>query len=182
VDLMRRHAHRISLTIVMWEVITGRIPYAGITPDRITQMVPIGKRLAIPPETPQKVRELIEHGWHQDPAKRPTCQQMMVAIKSVMQAITSNPVMTASSPSPSLSPVVASIVSVSSPIAPVSRHAVLGGVSPPGLEELIRVDESGIVSLCVDDVKLWPSQQVEVEQAIARNTPSQNGRMLRSDS
>jgi hypothetical protein len=122
---------------------------------------------------------------------------MIVCIKSVMHQMTSTPVVTPMSPSPS--PVVASIVSVSPPTASVSSSpspvaqadptdiavprpspaCSSSGTLRDWLEQLIlEGSTTGVPTLALHDAVLSASQQVEVEQAIARNTPSKNGRRM----
>src|SRR4051812_27959243 len=45
-----------ALAIVMWEVMTLREPYQGVSPDRIASMVPQGKRLSIPADMHPKIK------------------------------------------------------------------------------------------------------------------------------
>ncbi|XP_057494829.1 serine/threonine-protein kinase STY46-like [Actinidia eriantha] len=61
-----------SFGIVLWELLTGKLPYEYLTPlQAAVGVVQKGLRPTIPKNTPQKLAELLERCWQQEPTSRP---------------------------------------------------------------------------------------------------------------
>ncbi|KAG6646382.1 serine/threonine-protein kinase STY17-like isoform X3 [Carya illinoinensis] len=61
-----------SFGIVLWELLTGELPYSNLTPlQAAVGVVQQGLRPSIPKNTRPRLAELCERCWHQDAAQRP---------------------------------------------------------------------------------------------------------------
>jgi serine/threonine protein kinase len=64
--------------ITLWEIFTCCIPYDGIPAVALGKMVVYdGLRLDFPPDTPPRLRRLIERCWQVDPASRPSFDHIL---------------------------------------------------------------------------------------------------------
>ena len=70
-----------ALGIVFWELATGCDPYEGVQDTVISVFVIRGDRLTIPEDVPQSFAKIITDAWAQEPAKRPTSQQLVYHLK-----------------------------------------------------------------------------------------------------
>ncbi|CAF1343410.1 unnamed protein product, partial [Didymodactylos carnosus] len=70
-----------AIAIVMWELVSGKIPYADSDQPTIRLGVLDGDRLHIPSETIPSFRDIISHSWSQQPYDRPTCEKLIQMIK-----------------------------------------------------------------------------------------------------
>lgn len=73
-----------SLGIVFWEVATGCIPYEDLDEDTISQGVKAGERLKIPTDIPSDFVSIIVKSWDQEPRERPTAQELIQDILTMM--------------------------------------------------------------------------------------------------
>jgi tetratricopeptide (TPR) repeat protein len=65
-----------SFGMLLWTLVTGKLPYADITAPNIIRLVERGEREVIPNNVPRDCRELIEACWSADPTQRPTAKQI----------------------------------------------------------------------------------------------------------
>lgn len=73
-----------SLSLVLWEIISGKIPYADIRlRSTIRTMIISGERPQMV-ECPQPYEELIKIGWSQNPANRPKVTEMVDILERVL--------------------------------------------------------------------------------------------------
>ncbi|VAI42635.1 unnamed protein product [Triticum turgidum subsp. durum] len=67
-----------SFGIVLWELLTGKIPYDYLTPlQAAIGVVQKGIRPTIPKDTNPKLAELLQKCWHRDSAERPDFSQIL---------------------------------------------------------------------------------------------------------
>lgn len=73
-----------SFGIVLWELLTGEIPYAYLTPlQAAIGVVQQGLRPTIPKNTHPKLAELLEKCWQQDPTERPDFSEILDILKQL---------------------------------------------------------------------------------------------------
>ncbi|XP_013622569.1 PREDICTED: tyrosine-protein kinase FRK-like isoform X2 [Brassica oleracea var. oleracea] len=74
-----------SYAIVLWELLTGDIPYAFLTPlQAAVGVVQKGLRPKIPKKTHPKVKGLLERCWQQDPKERPDFEEIIEMLQQIM--------------------------------------------------------------------------------------------------
>ncbi|XP_076252748.1 mitogen-activated protein kinase kinase kinase 10-like isoform X1 [Rhynchophorus ferrugineus] len=67
-----------SYGVLLWELLTGEVPYKGIDTLAVAYGVAVNKlTLPIPSTCPQPWRELMEKCWESDPHNRPTFEQIL---------------------------------------------------------------------------------------------------------
>lgn len=71
-----------SLGILMWEILTGQMAYAGLTDTEITHRVLKGELEAIPSYVPAFYQELIEACWDKLPERRPSVEEINTQLTS----------------------------------------------------------------------------------------------------
>ena len=60
-----------SFAVVLWELLTCKVPYSNMTPlQAAVGVVQKGLRPGIPPNCPPAVAEIMEACWDQSPARR----------------------------------------------------------------------------------------------------------------
>lgn len=65
-----------SLGVLIWEVVTRKIPYDGESPIRVAEKVRGGQRLGIPFDCPKRVKRIIQKCWNEDPSERPSALEV----------------------------------------------------------------------------------------------------------
>ncbi|GAB2282891.1 Serine/threonine-protein kinase sty17 [Dionaea muscipula] len=79
-----------SFGVVLWELLTGELPYAHLTPlQAAVGVVQKGLRPAIPNDTHPKLAALVNKCWHQDPAVRPNFSEIIKILQEINDEITS---------------------------------------------------------------------------------------------
>jgi serine/threonine protein kinase len=68
--------------ILLWEMLTGEVPFSGKQPFIIMQEIMRGERPKIPDDTPTGLRKLITSCWAQNPDDRPTFAQIVKVLKN----------------------------------------------------------------------------------------------------
>ncbi|KAG6544341.1 hypothetical protein Mapa_014175 [Marchantia paleacea] len=75
-----------SFGIMIWEVLTGEVPYAGLTPlQAAIGVVQRGLRPVMPPSVPPKLAGLAELCWHQNPEQRPEFNEAVTILEELMK-------------------------------------------------------------------------------------------------
>ncbi|XP_048229674.1 serine/threonine-protein kinase STY17 isoform X1 [Ricinus communis] len=77
-----------SFAIVLWELLTGELPYAYLTPlQAAVGVVQKGLRPTIPKHTHPKLAELLERCWRQDPAQRPNFSEIIDILHQIAKEV-----------------------------------------------------------------------------------------------
>ncbi|CAN1122238.1 Serine/threonine-protein kinase STY17 [Linum perenne] len=77
-----------SFAIVMWELLTGELPYSYLTPlQAAVGVVQKGLRPTIPKETQPKLAELLDRCWRQDPAERPDFCEIIDILQQIAKEV-----------------------------------------------------------------------------------------------
>lgn len=77
-----------SFGVVLWELLTGEIPYAYLTPlQAAIGVVQQGLRPTIPKSTHPKLAELLEKCWQQDPTQRPDFSEILDSLKQLTREV-----------------------------------------------------------------------------------------------
>lgn len=73
-----------SLSMVLWELMACEPPFNAVDRFRVPLLVMRDKhRPIIPPWTPDSLADVIRVGWHDDPTKRPTAQQVVDRLERI---------------------------------------------------------------------------------------------------
>uniref|UniRef100_A0A6N2L6G8 non-specific serine/threonine protein kinase n=1 Tax=Salix viminalis TaxID=40686 RepID=A0A6N2L6G8_SALVM len=77
-----------SFGIVLWELLTGKLPYEYLTPlQAAVGVVQKCLRPTIPKNTQPKLAELLEHTWKQDPALRPDFSEIIEILQQIAKEV-----------------------------------------------------------------------------------------------
>lgn len=77
-----------SFGIVVWELLTGKLPYEYLTPlQAAVGVVQKGLRPTIPKNIHPKLAELLERCWQQDPALRPDFSEIIAILQQIAKEV-----------------------------------------------------------------------------------------------
>ncbi|KAH9662510.1 serine/threonine-protein kinase STY17 [Citrus sinensis] len=77
-----------SFGIALWELLTGELPYAGLTPlQAAVGVVQKSLRPTIPKHAHPRLAELLERCWQHDPTQRPNFSQITDILKQMMKEV-----------------------------------------------------------------------------------------------
>ncbi|KAJ4461975.1 putative protein kinase [Paratrimastix pyriformis] len=75
-----------SFGVVLWELATRQVPWNDTPPIRVAMTVASGGRLPVPASIPPILATLIQECFAEDPAQRPTFDQIVQRLTPVVQA------------------------------------------------------------------------------------------------
>jgi serine/threonine protein kinase len=73
-----------SLGMVLWELVTRRVPFADVNPFTLVTWIGAGNQEKIPKDCPPKLKALIISCWDITPSKRPTAIQVISALQPLL--------------------------------------------------------------------------------------------------
>ncbi|KAF8377759.1 hypothetical protein HHK36_031144 [Tetracentron sinense] len=77
-----------SFGIVLWELLTGKIPHADLTPlQAAIGVLQEGLRPTIPEDTHPKFVELLKRCWQQDPSLRPDFSEIIEMLQKIAKEV-----------------------------------------------------------------------------------------------
>lgn len=77
-----------SFGVVLWELLTGKLPYEYLTPlQAAVGVVQKGLRPTIPKNTHPKLSELLERCWQQDPTLRPDFTEIIDILQQIAKEV-----------------------------------------------------------------------------------------------
>ncbi|BFG17570.1 hypothetical protein CerSpe_038450 [Prunus speciosa] len=80
-----------SFGVVLWELLTGKLPYENLTPlQAAVGVVQKGLRPTIPRHTNPMLMELMERCWQQDPSLRPEFSEIVKMLKHIARRRVAN--------------------------------------------------------------------------------------------
>ncbi|GMJ02528.1 hypothetical protein like AT4G24480 [Hibiscus trionum] len=76
-----------SFGVILWELVTMQQPWNGLSPAQVVGAVAFqNRRLAIPPNISPKLASLMESCWADDPAQRPSFDNIVEALKKLLKS------------------------------------------------------------------------------------------------
>lgn len=76
-----------SLGIVLWEMLTGEVPFAELSEFAVVSQVVAGARPKVPPGLPVALRRLLRAMWHRKPSRRPTAAQVCQLLRRLLNRL-----------------------------------------------------------------------------------------------
>jgi serine/threonine protein kinase len=76
-----------SFAIVLWELVTSKIPYDTMTPLQAAVGVRQGLRPGLPKKAHPKLLDLMQRCWEADPSKRPAFPDILVEVEDLLSHV-----------------------------------------------------------------------------------------------
>ncbi|KAJ0805345.1 putative dual-specificity kinase TKL-Pl-4 family [Helianthus annuus] len=86
-QLYDQKADVFSFAIVLWELVTAKVPYENMTPLQAALGVRKGLRPDVPVNTHPKLVELMQKGWDADPDNRLPFSAIKMELEGLLQEI-----------------------------------------------------------------------------------------------
>lgn len=83
-ELYDQKADVFSFAIVLWELLTAKLPYDSMTPLQAALGVRQGLRPPIPENTPPSVATILRNCWEKDPSKRPSFSEITIKLEEIL--------------------------------------------------------------------------------------------------
>jgi serine/threonine protein kinase len=80
-----------SLGVVLWEIVSRKLPYAGLTVGKMISKTVQGKRDPLPSPCPEVFRLMILACWNLEPSERPTAEQVGEQFEGALSSVESVP-------------------------------------------------------------------------------------------
>ncbi|XP_030465308.1 serine/threonine-protein kinase STY46-like isoform X2 [Syzygium oleosum] len=80
-----------SFAVVLWELITAKIPYENMTPLQAALGVRQGLRPELPENAHPKLLELMQRCWEAEPGKRPAFSEITIELEHLLQEVQEHP-------------------------------------------------------------------------------------------
>ncbi|XP_061356339.1 serine/threonine-protein kinase STY46-like [Gastrolobium bilobum] len=78
-----------SFGIILWELLTGKLPYEHLSPlQAAIGVVQKDLRPEVPRDTHPKIVELLHQCWHQDPSLRPDFSEILMFLQHITKMVT----------------------------------------------------------------------------------------------
>ncbi|VAH54802.1 unnamed protein product [Triticum turgidum subsp. durum] len=74
-----------SFAIVLWELVTSKVPYENMTPLQAALSVRQGIRLVIPSSVHPRLSKLIQRCWGENPHTRPVFSEITAELQDILQ-------------------------------------------------------------------------------------------------
>jgi len=76
-----------SFGIIFWEMLTGKLPFDGISrKEFMSQVVNLGSRPKLPNNLPEELASLLQACWDVDLLKRPSCKEIVASLSSIIHS------------------------------------------------------------------------------------------------
>jgi hypothetical protein len=72
--------------VILWQTLTGKSPFEGMSPAQVIVQVAAGRRLQLPADTPDSVREIFERCCATDPEKRPNFDELLDILVNAIES------------------------------------------------------------------------------------------------
>ncbi|KAK1404020.1 Serine/threonine-protein kinase STY46 [Heracleum sosnowskyi] len=76
-----------SFAIVLWELVTAKVPYDSMTPLQAALGVRQGLRPDIPKDAHPKLLDLMQKCWEASPSKRPSFSEIRIELEKILQEV-----------------------------------------------------------------------------------------------
>ncbi|XP_072023810.1 uncharacterized protein [Amphiura filiformis] len=122
--------------VVLWELRTGKYPFEGQESQVVTwEVCQLNKRLPIPEDCPQPIKDLMKRCWEGDWQRRPSIMEVITVIKAAAASVRSAAKEAiAAAPTPAAAaaaaPAISSTVTVAGTTAPATSSTVTLSATP----------------------------------------------------
>lgn len=76
--------------VLLWQAIQGQSPFQGLSPPQVVVQIIKGKKLMLPEETPQEIKEVFDKCTATNPKERPTFDELVAFFAGTARSSTSS--------------------------------------------------------------------------------------------